>query len=142
LQKRQQHIKMKNVLSAFLLLSLSTLFAQSNDFFLMPYRSGNKWGLCDTLGKIKIKPEYDGFADMIVDRSSEQSFYFVKLNGRTIIIDHNNVQQLKEYDSVSPLQKVVFKNGKAWAYSYTYGNKSGKTVGNFIVSAENAPLKF
>jgi WG containing repeat len=26
--------------------------------FLIPYRVGNKWGYCDTLGKVKINPQY------------------------------------------------------------------------------------
>lgn len=111
----------------------------------MPYRNGNAWGLCDTLGKVQVKPAYDGIIDMIVDNSSRQSFYFVRQNGRTIVIDHNNVQQLKEYDSVSPSQKMAFKGGKAWAYSYNYGNKSDKTIGSFAVSTETAiaaPAKY
>ena len=29
-----------------------------NSRFLIPYREGNRWGFCDTLGKGKITPKY------------------------------------------------------------------------------------
>ncbi|MES2487747.1 MAG: hypothetical protein V4581_17605, partial [Bacteroidota bacterium] len=125
---------MKHILLALLLCSLLPAYAQNNDYFLMPYREGNTWGLCDTLGKVQVKPQYDGFTDLIVDNSSSQSYYFVRHNGRSIVVDHNNVQQLKEYDSVSPTLKVAYKNGEAMPLTYNYGNKYENTTGSFAVN--------
>lgn len=42
-----------------LLTILISLFATSqNARFYVPYREGNKWGFCDTLGRVKIAPKY------------------------------------------------------------------------------------
>lgn len=45
------------LLSAFFVFS-SSLFSQEN-IYLIPYRSGKLWGYSDTLGNIKIKPQFD-----------------------------------------------------------------------------------
>lgn len=122
------------IITLLILLSFCNPF--DNDYFLVPYRSGNKWGLCDTLGVVKVRPIYDGFVNMIVDESSKQSFYFVKQGNRTIVIDHNNVQQLKQYDSINPTSSRIYKGGKIGMYMYKYGSSYEGTTGSLIVLAE------
>lgn len=107
-----------------------------NEYFLMPYREGDRWGLCDTLGKVQVKPQYDGFMEMIIDQQSKQSFYFVKKDGRTVVVDHNNEQHLKEYDSVDPGHQRIYKNGKVGLYFYKSGNAYQKTIGSFVIYAD------
>lgn len=52
---------MKNILYILPVFILCSCFGQSkNNFFLLPYQVGEKWGLADTLGNIKVKPQYDG----------------------------------------------------------------------------------
>lgn len=46
----------KLLLHVLMLLSVQ-LFSQSASF-LIPYREGLKWGFCDTLGKLKINPQF------------------------------------------------------------------------------------
>jgi WG containing repeat len=127
---------MKTALLSLLLIVFSASYAQNNDYFLMPCRQGDKWGLCDTLGKVQVKPQYDGFTDLIVDTHSKQSFYFVKQNKATIVINHNNEQQLKEYDSINPALHIIYKNGRIGMYLYKAGTPD--TRGAFIIQAEPA----
>jgi hypothetical protein len=130
-------MKLAIAVKIILLLTIVNLFdSWDDDYFLMPYRSGNKWGLCDTTGIVKVQPTYDGFVDMIVDSKSKQSFYFVKQGNRTIVIDHNNVQQLKQYDSVSPGSFRIYKGGKIGIYNYNPGSLYNGTIGSFVIVAE------
>ncbi len=46
----------KLLLPMFFLISCQ-LFSQSANF-LIPYREGTKWGFCDTLGRVKINPQF------------------------------------------------------------------------------------
>jgi len=130
-------MKLAIAVKIILLLTIVNLFnSWDNDYFLMPYRSENKWGLCDTTGIVKVQPIYDGFVDMIVDVESKQSFYFVKQGSRTIVIDHNNVQHLQQYDSVNPTTSKIFKSGKVGMYLYKFGSLYEGTTGGFVILAE------
>ncbi len=125
---------MKKTVLLFFLITFSASYAQNNDYFVMPYRSGDKWGLCDTLGNVQVNPQYDGFTDLIIDTRSKQSFYFVKRNKATVVINHNNEQQLKEYDSINPTLHRIYKNGRMGMYTYQTGTPD--TKGSFIIQAE------
>lgn len=107
-----------------------------NDYFLVPYREGDKWGLCDTLGKVEVQPEYDNFIKMIVDKNSKQSFYFVKKNKTTIVVDHNNIRHLQQYDSVDPISYRIYKDGKIGLFRYKFGSNYHKTTGQFEILAD------
>jgi hypothetical protein len=51
-------MKKKNLLLAFLLMIGAGSFAQTIDYSLIPYRSGDKWGYADPDRKIVIAPKY------------------------------------------------------------------------------------
>lgn len=110
--------------------------ASTDDYVQMPYRAGDKWGLCDTTGTVKVKPEYEAFVDMIVDDRGKKSIYYMKQKGRIIAIDHKNTQYLKEYDSINPVTSRLYKNGKTGLYEYKHANSFNKTTGNFAILAE------
>ncbi len=48
---------MKKLMALLLFLVYHFVSAQNARFFI-PYREGNKWGFCDTLGKVKIAPQF------------------------------------------------------------------------------------
>lgn len=88
----------------FLVLICTNLFSQNSKKheLLIPYRDGNLWGLCDTLGVVKLKP----FADEIIDFKINEDFsskYIVKKKGEISVIDEskNYLLQNSKYDSIS-----------------------------------------
>ena len=85
-------------------LFINSLFSQNlkKNELLIPYRDGKLWGLCDTLGVIKVKP----FADETFDFKINDNFsgkYFFRVNNIQKIIDNNEnvLLENKEYDSIS-----------------------------------------
>lgn len=48
------------LVAAFISLSVNVVFSQFyNCRYLIPYRENNRWGFADTLGNIRVKPDYD-----------------------------------------------------------------------------------
>lgn len=82
----------------------NTLFSQNlkKNELLIPYRDGKLWGLCDSLGLVKVKP----FADEISDFKINEDFfgkYISLFNNIKKVIDNsgNILLENKEYDSIS-----------------------------------------
>ncbi|THF49894.1 hypothetical protein E6C50_11110 [Flavobacterium supellecticarium] len=111
---------MKKIYLLFLL-SVTTAFSQNakKNELLVPYRDGNLWGLCDTLGKVKVKPFTTGMmTDFVTTPPSFKGRYVIKKNGKISIIDQHQKKLLVEtnLDSVQMylFSKVVvmYKNNK------------------------------
>lgn len=88
----------------FIFLFTNSLFSQNlkKNELLIPYRDGKLWGLCDTLGVVKVKP----FADEVLDFKINDDFsgkYTFRVNTINKIIDNkeNVLLENKEYDSIS-----------------------------------------
>ena len=102
------------------LLSVTTAFSQNarKNELLVPYRDGNLWGLCDTLGKVKVKPFTTGMTDFVTTPPNFKGRYVIKKNGKISIIDQHKKKLLVEtsLDSVQMylFSKVVvmYKNNK------------------------------
>ncbi|GEM_PF-686091 len=102
------------------LLSVTTVFSQNTkkNELLLPYRDGNLWGLCDTLGKVKVKPFTTGMVDFMTTPPNFKGKYVIKKNGKISIIDQHKRALLAEMnlDSVKMflLSKDIFayKNNK------------------------------
>jgi hypothetical protein len=67
-------------------------FAQSPQR-VIPFRLGNKWGYSDTLGRIKIKPEYDtaSLFDYDLIYRGNHVIAEVKLNGKPMVINEKGI---------------------------------------------------
>ncbi|WP_300484958.1 WG repeat-containing protein [Flavobacterium sp.] len=110
---------MKKIYLLFLL-SITTVFSQNakKNELLLPYRDGNLWGLCDTLGKVKVKPFTTGMVDFMTTPPNFKGKYVIKKNGKISIIDQHKRTLLAEMnlDSVKmyPFSKdiYVYKNNK------------------------------
>ncbi|MEO4006603.1 WG repeat-containing protein [Flavobacterium sp. CAU 1735] len=110
---------MKKIYLLFLL-SITTVFSQNakKNELLLPYRDGNLWGLCDTLGKVKVKPFTTGMVDFMTTPPNFKGKYVIKKNGKISIIDQHKRVLLAEMnlDSVKmyPFSKdiYVYKNNK------------------------------
>lgn len=89
--------------------------AVTENYFLVPFRQGDKWGLSDTLGNINLKAQYDDIIDMSIEPSRKQSFYYFRKDKRTVLIDHTGKSYLSEYDSISK-DYILYQNGKAGLY--------------------------
>ncbi|UUC47226.1 WG repeat-containing protein [Flavobacterium cerinum] len=104
------------------LLSVTAAFSQhaKKNELLVPYRDGNLWGLCDTLGRVKVKPFTTGMS-MVNFATTPPDFkgrYVIQKNGKISIIDQHKRVLLAEtnLDSVQMylFSKVVvmYKNNK------------------------------
>lgn len=113
---------MKNISLIFLF--LFTLSVYSQDVPLIPYKKGNSWGYCDTLGIISIEPKFD------------KADFFSGLHAR--VVSNNKVGYIDEngkfifeakYDDVRPHHPVklyeVKQNGK---WGLVRGNKEITTI--------------
>jgi len=102
------------------LLSVTTVFSQKTkkNELLVPYRDGNLWGLCDTLGKVKVKPFTTGMVDFVTTPPNFKGQYIIKKNGKISVIDQHKRVLLAEMnlDSVKmyPFSKDIYayKNNK------------------------------
>jgi len=102
------------------LLSVTSVFSQNakKNELLLPYRDGNLWGLCDTLGKVKVKPFTTGMVDFMTTPPNFKGKYVIKKNGKISIIDQHKKKLLVEtnLDSVKMFlfSKDIFayKNNK------------------------------
>ena len=94
---------MKRIYKKYLLsIFIITIFCKANSQNLIPYRDNNLWGFCDTLGKVKIKPQFyqvnpfrDGFA--LVQKNKKYSF-----------CDEKGMLKLNFSDSVQYFTKKYF----------------------------------
>lgn len=104
---------------------------QGKESFLVPYRVQDKWGLSDTLGNIKIQPQYDDLIDAFIYPEKRQSFYYFKANGKTILADHNNNRYFQEYDSIDYKKNFVYKGGKIGLYGMVYADSDSDQKNDF-----------
>lgn len=116
-----------------LLFIISSLYSQNTKKELrIPYRVGNLWGLCDTLGVVKIKPFADEISYFKINENFEGK-YIVRVNNTQKIIDNeaNILLENKDYDSIS----IVYFDHAIEVY------KKGK-VGVFINGRELIPCQY
>lgn len=86
---------MKKIILTLFAMFISSQFISAQDFELVPYRIGNKWGFSDSLKNIKISAEYD---DVIPFNRGYSAF---KENQKWGIIDIKGNEIIKEkYDSI------------------------------------------
>jgi hypothetical protein len=79
--------KIKFLLS-FLLVNLSTLFAQD---IAIPYRNGDLWGICNESGKTLIEPKFDAI-EFPNTHQNGNDYMISKLNGlHGLILDGNEI---------------------------------------------------
>jgi len=98
----KQKINLTNTLIILILnfQFFSTLFSQNNYEvkFLIPYNNG-KWGWCDTLGNIKIKPKYNKTTFFYKPENSLPEAY-VEINGnKNYYIYGKGLKVPKEYSN-------------------------------------------
>lgn len=119
---------MKTIYLLFLL-SVTNIFSQNvkKNELLLPYRDGNLWGLCDTLGKVKVKPFTTGMVDFMVTPPSFKGKYVIKKNGKISIIDQQKRVLFPEMDLDSV--KMFFFSKDIFAYK---NNKMG-VIRNFKI---------
>ncbi|WP_131726112.1 WG repeat-containing protein, partial [Chryseobacterium sp. Leaf201] len=77
---------MKNIVYCLLMILFFSCEGQNkNEVFLLPYQVGEKWGLADTLGNIKVHPQYDEVIDFNIEplqfaKTPPYSYYYVRKN--------------------------------------------------------------
>ncbi|WP_027382962.1 WG repeat-containing protein [Epilithonimonas caeni] len=100
---------MKPILLIFLLTTFK-LFSQNSkkNELLIPYRDGNLWGLCDTLGIVKAKPFISGLEKFAVD-SDFMGKYVIKKKNKISIINQYKKTLLPETD-LDSLELSNFSN--------------------------------
>ena len=91
-------IKKKYFLSVFIVL----IFCKTNAQNLIPYRDNSLWGFCDTLGKVKVKPQFSQ-----VNPFSE-GLALVQKNKKYSYCDENGILKLNFSDSVQNFTKKHF----------------------------------
>ena len=109
-----------------ILLVSNFVFSQTKLNPIIPYRDGKKWGFCDTLGKVVVKPYFDGFVDSQYDLSyPDKACFLIQKESKSFVVNHKNQIvvpihhpydsiRLKEYD-IDYIE--VFKHGKMGLYS-------------------------
>jgi hypothetical protein len=100
---------MKNFILIFILLT-SNIFSQNlkKNELLIPYRDGNLWGFCDTLGVVKVKPFVKYMGKFTID-SDFMGSYIIKNNNKFSIINQYKKTLLHEID-VDSLEISNFSN--------------------------------
>ncbi|MPT34729.1 MAG: hypothetical protein E2604_06495, partial [Flavobacterium sp.] len=102
------------------LVSVTTVFSQhtKKNELLLPYRDGNLWGLCDTLGKVKVKPFTTGMVDFVTTPPNFNGKYVIQKNGKISIIDQHKKKLLAEMNldsvrmSLFSYDIFAYKNNK------------------------------
>lgn len=88
---------------------------------VVPFRSGNKWGYCDTLRKIKIKPKYDTVSLFDYDMVYKGGHVFaeVKMNGKPMMINEKGTvavppkyEYIKLINGLEEPTFIISKNNK------------------------------
>lgn len=111
----------KKIIAVFALLFTSLLLAQVKTRPIIPYRDGNKWGFCDTLGKTIVAPYFDELVDMNYSIFEFNLGRFVaKKNNEFFVVDQKNQLVLaptKAYDfvKINPYNSKMielYKNNK------------------------------
>lgn len=144
------------VLSLSLILS-GSLFAQQNkSSILIPYRVKNLWGFADTLGNLKVNPQYKAIEPKYYYNSKEQKTYarfVVKKATAASVLDENmqvKVPETYAYDSVKASVTYyemdifkVYKGGMAGLFtngrqliSCQYSQIETTSNGSFIVQKD------
>lgn len=131
---------MKNIACCLLMFFFLSCEGQNkNDVFLLPYQVGEKWGLADTLGNIKVKPQYDEIIDFNIEplqfaKTPPYSYYYVRKDKEIFLIDASNNRYFKEYDFIkSPYNErgiLMKKNGKIGIQSPVFEDGKWKLIGN------------
>ncbi|WP_347068607.1 WG repeat-containing protein [Flavobacterium sp. WV_118_3] len=93
------------------LVSVTTVFSQhtKKNELLLPYRDGNLWGLCDTLGAVKVKPFTAGMVDFVITPPDFKGKYVIKKNGKISIIDQYRKKLLAEMN-LDSVRMSLFSN--------------------------------
>jgi len=93
------------------LLSVTSVFSQKTkkNELLVPYRDGNLWGLCDTLGTVKVKPFTTGMVDFVTTPPNFNGKYVIAKNGKISIIDQHRKKLLAEM-SLDSVRMSLFSN--------------------------------
>ena len=109
---------------------------------LVPFRSGNKWGYSDTLGKIKIQPVYDSVSLFNYNAiyNGNHVIATVRFKGKpTAINEMGTVMVPPKYDDIRLIEILgelkdlaffVFKNGKVGVY--TKGKELFPTIYDYM----------
>lgn len=130
---------MKNIFYFFVFILFFTSKGQSKkDIFLIPYLVGNKWGLADTLGNMKVQPQYDEVIDFTIQPQKygnipPNSFYYVRKNNEIYFIDAGNNRYFKDYELIKSHneKRVLFKkNGKVGFQRPSFGTGEWKLIGD------------
>ena len=111
---------LKNTCFAVILFSCSSVFSQRYyRNLLIPYRSGNLWGYCDTLGNIKIPPAYNSVSFFKTD------FPIVKvtLNDKETFITEDNKLFVPLFDTIIELQSYFFIVSENNKFGIYYGKQ-------------------
>ena len=103
-------IKKKYFLSVFIVL----IFCKTNAQNLIPYRDNNLWGFCDTLGKVKIKPQFSQ-----VNPFSE-GLALVQKNKKYSYCDEKGILKLNFCDTAKVLSNkyIAFLEKGKWGVVY------------------------
>lgn len=110
---------MKKILLVLILTSINLLAQTSKKHqLLLPFRDGNLWGFCDTLGSVKVKPAFNKIENFAINKNFYGK-YVVRSKNKISVIDQYRKVLLAEtdgYDSIivteSDRETAVFKNGK------------------------------
>lgn len=122
MNKLMKKVKLSYLLAFFLLTGIFYVDVQGQSNYpnqlMIPYRSGQLWGYCDTLGKVLLEPQYDstGFFDLW-----QRDFAMIKKAGKYGLIDkkfsiavpieHETLQTFVKYDQKYMILSVNGKMG-------------------------------
>ncbi|WP_347068605.1 WG repeat-containing protein [Flavobacterium sp. WV_118_3] len=109
------------------LLSVTMVFSQNTkkNQLLLPYRDGNLWGLCDTLGKVKVKPFTTGMKNFQTTPPNFKGKYVIRKNGKISIIDQHKRTLLAQMD-LDSVEMFLFSKD-----IFAYKNNKMGVIRNF-----------
>lgn len=119
---------MKYILITILLvlISCSGQENEQKEYFLLPYQVGEKWGLADTLGNLRVDPSYDEILDFSIFSIYSKSLYFVRKESKIQLIDAFGNEYLQDYnityDKIGK-RPMFSKNGKMGKLSRSFDSK-------------------
>ena len=93
-------------INLFLVVFLLNILSISAQDIAIPYRDGEKWGMCNPDGKILIDPKYDKleFSD---DYTGYQELFWSKIKNKKGLIINGRVEYLKPFILSSMKKKVI-----------------------------------
>ena len=120
-----------------MLISCSGQENEQKEYFLLPYQVGEKWGLADTLGNLRVNPVYDEVLDFNIYSRGSKSLYYVRTGNKIKLIDASENEYLQDYDITYDkigkrpmfsqngkmgklLQNVTKQNGFSWTESLPF----------------------